>query len=100
MANGETKGAQPGHPPSFLPPSIPRLLPPESPEESGDVPYLVKQYPFKIATTNDDEWMVGWRCPGTYRCRAVDGKQLAFLELPSWSECVCVSDTNRGSMID
>ena len=106
VANGEgasQPAANRATPP--LSPSIPRHLPslssscpPEFPgrgkKKSDDVPYLVEQYPFKIATTNDDEWMgmARWLlCPGTYRCRAVDGKQLAFLELPSW--CVCPTQT-------
>lgn len=95
--------SQPGHTPSLsldsqastlLSSSCPPEFPGRGKKKSDDVPYLVEQYPFKIATTNDDEWMgmARWLlCPGTYRCRAVDGKQLAFLELPSW--CVCPTQT-------
>lgn len=102
--------SQPGHTPSLsldsqastlLSSSCPPEFPGRGKKKSDDVPYLVEQYPFKIATTNDDEWMgmARWLlCPGTYRCRAVDGKQLSCF--PGASELVCVSDTNRGYMID
>ncbi|RAH59634.1 hypothetical protein BO85DRAFT_247082 [Aspergillus piperis CBS 112811] len=102
VANGEPASqpaSQPGHTPS-LSPSIPRhptllsfFLPSRVPREkiqSDDVPYLVEQYPFKIATTNHEEWMgmARWLLLPRYLQVSSCGWQTACF--PGASELVCV----------
>ncbi|BCR96472.1 uncharacterized protein AKAW2_21412A [Aspergillus luchuensis] len=81
----------------FLPSRVPREK-----IQSDDVPYLVEQYPFKIATTNDDEWMgmARWLLLPRYLQVSSCGWQTACFPGASELVCVCVSDTNRGYMID